>query len=135
MHTFITKSKDNYFLNIEGQEPIKCEVKQPKGWDMTVFLPENPTGRKLFNLNKLEAALQKNDKVELDVRTPVNRTNTQSTRTRTPIEDYLEGDEKEMFIKLRDKALANREKAMNDPKAKLMAKIAKYQAELEALGE
>ena len=40
-----------------------------------------------------------------------------------------------MFIKLRDKALANREKAMNDPKAKLMAKIAKYQAELEALGE
>lgn len=53
----------------------------------------------------------------------------------SPIEDYLEGEEKEMFIKLRDKALANREKAMNDPKAKLMAKIAKYQAELEALGE
>lgn len=135
MRTFITKSEDNYFLNIEGQEPIKCEVKQPKGWDMTVFLPENPTGRKLFNLNKLEAALQKNNEVELNVRTPVNRTNTQSTRTRTPIEDYLEDDEKEMFIKLRDKALTNREKAMNDPKAKLMAKIAKYQAELEALGE
>lgn len=135
MRTFITKLEDNYFLNIEGQEPIKCEVKQPKGWDMTVFLPENPTGRKLFSLNKLEAALQKNDEVELNVKTPVNRTNTQSTRTRTPIEDYLEGDEKEMFIKLRDKALANREKAMNDPKAKLMAKIAKYQAELEALGE
>lgn len=135
MRTFITKLEDNYFLNIEGQEPIKCEVKQPKGWDMTVFLPENPTGRQLFNLNKLEAALQKNDEVELNVKTPVNRTNTQSTRTRTPIEDYLEGDEKEMFIKLRDKALANREKAMNDPKAKLMAKIAKYQAELEALGE
>lgn len=135
MRTFITKSEDNYFLNIEGQEPIKCEVKQPKGWDMTVFLPENPTGRKLFNLNKLEAALQKNNEVELNVRTPINRTNTQSTRTRTPIEDYLEGDEKEMFIKLRDKALANREKAMNDPKAKLMAKIVKYQAELEALGE
>lgn len=135
MRTFITKLEDNYFLNIEGQAPIKCEVKQPKGWDMTVFLPENPTGRKLFNLNKLEAALQKNDEVELNVKTPVNRTNTQSTRTRTPIEDYLEGEEKEMFIKLRDKALANREKAMNDPKAKLMAKIAKYQAELEALGE
>lgn len=135
MRTFITKLEDNYFLNVEGQEPIKCEVKQPKGWDMTVFLPENPTGRRLFNLNKLEAALQKNDEVELNVKTPVNRTNTQSTRTRTPIEDYLEGDEKEMFIKLRDKALANREKAMNDPKAKLMAKIAKYQAELEALGE
>lgn len=135
MRTFITKLEDNYFLNIEGQEPIKCEVKQPKGWDMTVFLPENPTGRKLLNLNKLEAALQKNDEVELNVKTPVNRTNTQSTRTRTPIEDYLEGDEKEMFIELRDKALANREKAMNDPKAKLMAKIAKYQAELEALGE
>lgn len=135
MRTFITKSEGNYFLNIEGQEPIKCEVKQPKGWDMTVFLPENPTDRKLFNLNKLEAMLQKNDEVELNVKTPVNRTNTQSTRTRTPIEDYLEGDEKEMFIKLRDKALANREKAMNDPKAKLMAKIAKYQAELEALGE
>lgn len=135
MRTFITKSEDNYFLNIEGQDPIKCEVKQPKGWDTTVFLPENPTGRRLFNLNKLEAALQKNDEVELNVKTPVNRTNTQSTRTRTPIEDYLEGDEKEMFIKLRDKALANREKAMNDPKAKLMAKIAKYQAELEALGE
>lgn len=135
MRTFITKLEDNYFLNIEGQEPIKCEVKQPKGWDMTVFLPENPTGRTLFNLNKLEAALQKNDEVELNVKTSVNRTNTQSTRTRTPIEDYLEGDEKEMFIKLRDKALANREKAMNDPKAKLMAKIAKYQAELEALGE
>lgn len=135
MRTFITKFEDNYFLNIDGQEPIKCEVKQPKGWDMTVFLPENPTGRKLFNLNKLEAALQKNNEVELNVKTPINRTNTQSTRTRTPIEDYLEGDEKEMFIKLRDKALANREKAMNDPKAKLMAKIAKYQAELEALGE
>lgn len=135
MRTFITKLEDNYFLNIEGQEPIKCEVKQPKGWDMTVFLPENPAGRKLFNLNKLEAALQKNDEVELNVKTPVNRTNTQSTRTRTPIEDYLEGEEKEMFIKLRDKALANRKKAMNDPKAKLMTKIAKYQAELEALGE
>lgn len=135
MRTFITKFEDNYFLNIAGQEPIKCEVKQPKGWDMTVFLPENPTGRKLFNLNKLEAALQKNNEVELNVKTPVNRTNTQSTRTRTPIEDYLEGDEKEMFIKLRDKALANREKAMHDPKAKLMAKIAKYQAELEALDE
>lgn len=132
MRTFITKTEDKYFLNIEGQEPIECVVKQPKGWDPTLFLPENPTGRKLFNLNKLEAALQKSDEVELAVKTPISHTGT-STRSKTPIEDYLEGEEREMFINLRDKALKNREKALNDPMAKLKAKLAKIQAEYDAL--
>ena len=38
-----------------------------------------------------------------------------------------------MFINLRDKALKNREKALNDPVAKLKAKLAKIQAEYDAL--
>lgn len=138
MKVFVNKSNGDYYLNVEGQEPQKCEVKQPKGWDATVFLPDNPTNRKLINKARLDANLEKSPEYELSVKTPVTITRGPRTPKKPDIE-YLSDEDKVVYQELLDKIKAAKEKEKEEakkpklPKEILMAKIAKYQAQLEAL--
>lgn len=65
----IKKVDDQYIMDVDGTETV-LEVKQPKGWDKTLFLPENPTGRKLINLTACDKRLEANGgSFELTVKT------------------------------------------------------------------
>lgn len=55
----IKKVDDMYIMDVDGEEQL-CEVKQPKGWSETLFLPENPTGRKLINKAAADKRLEAN---------------------------------------------------------------------------
>lgn len=84
-------------------------------------LPDNPVGRTWVVVSKLKDV----DEIEVLPRTP--RTVTHSAPTpRTPLEDFLEGDEREMYIKLRDKAIAAAQAQAEADRAK-----AKADAEVE----
>lgn len=138
MKVFVNKINGDYYLNVEGQDPQKCEVKQPKGWDKTIFLPENPTNRKLINKARLDANLEKSPEYELSVKVPVTITRGPKTPKKPDIE-YLSDEDKVVYQELLDKIKAAKEKEKEEakkpksPKEILMAKIAKYQAQLEAL--
>lgn len=141
MKVFVNKVDGTYYLNVEGQDPQKCEVKQPKGWDATVFLPENPTNRKLINKARLDANLEKSPEYELSVKTPVTITRGPRTPKKPDIE-YLDNDkDKKMYQELMDKIAKAKEKEKEDakkpksPREILEAKIAKYTAQLEALNK
>lgn len=65
----IKKVDDQYIMDVDGTETV-LEVKQPRGWDKTLFLPENPTGRKLINLAACDKRLEANGgSFELTVKT------------------------------------------------------------------
>jgi hypothetical protein len=65
----IKKVDDQYIMDVDGTETV-LEVKQPKGWDETLFLPENPTGRKLINRAACDKRLEANGgSFELTVKT------------------------------------------------------------------
>lgn len=139
MRIYITKQEGNYYFNREGQEPIRCEVKQPKGWDETVFLPENETNRKLINKAKLDKALEKADEFELTVKAPVTIGQRSSVPKKPDIE-YLDDNDKILYQELMDKIAKARadEKAKakakaKDPKEILRQKIARYEAQLKAM--
>lgn len=55
----IKKVDDMYIMDVDGIETV-LEVKQPKGWDPTIMLPENPTGRKLINQAACDKRLEAN---------------------------------------------------------------------------
>lgn len=135
MRIYITKKDGEYYFNREGQEPVKCEVKQPKGWNETVFLPENETNRKLINKAKLDKALDTNPEVELTVKQPVVHGPRTSGPKKADIE-YLDDNDKvlyqELMKKIADAKQAERNKA-KDPKAILRARIAKLTQQLEEL--
>lgn len=100
-------------------------------------LPDNPAGRKWVFVSKLK------DVDEIEVLPKAKATGTPAVHTpRTPLEDFLEGDEREMYIQLRDKAIAaaqakaEADKAKKKADAEIERKRAAYEkakAEYEAL--
>lgn len=88
-------------------------------------LPDNETGRKWVFISKLKDV----DEVEILPRAKAEVSAT--IKSSTPLEDYLEGDEREMYIKLRDKSIAAATKAKEDAKAKAKAD-AELKRKLEA---
>ena len=56
----ITRTDDKYFMTVDQNEPVELEVKQPKGWEPTIMLPENPTNRKLINKAVADKKLDEN---------------------------------------------------------------------------
>lgn len=111
-------------IDAEGRETIVALNK--KTTDNYLHLPENPFNRKLIGIAFLE---KQGDQWEVTPREAKTKTTTNATtKPKTlALEEYLEGDDKELFLALKAKALANMEKA------KLLAEIAKLQAELEEL--
>lgn len=137
----ITKVDGTYYMSIDGAEVIALEVKQPNGWDPTIFLPENPTGRKLINCKVADAKLEKGQFILTDkaVRTPgIVGARSASVPNRALVEHLKSIDFDEVTgktgIELHEEYMAIIEAAkvsMAADKAKPMTELEKAKAKLE----
>lgn len=103
--TLVYKDGDNYYVAIDGNEPIKCEVKQPKGWDETIFLPTNPANRKYINKAALDKKLETNAQYELEFKESKTLGPRGTTKTnKKPAIEYLNEEDRATLNALMDKA-------------------------------
>lgn len=137
----IKKVDDQYIMDVDGTETV-LEVKQPKGWDPTIMLPENPTGRKLINQAAADKRLEANGgSFELTVRTAHATGPRGKTIPNAKLVEYLKtldnGQELyDEYMGIIDEAYKAMEAAKAKPlteKEKLMAKIEKAKKALAAL--
>lgn len=143
----ITKSNDEYFIVVDDQEPVQLEVKQPKGWDETLFLPENPTHRKLINKAAADKRLEANGgSFELTVkaeRAAGTGNGGGSTIPNKALVEYLKTLENgqelyDEYIAIIERAKAARDEAKKKPlteKEKLLARIERAKKALAELEE
>lgn len=136
----ITRTDDKYFMTVDKNKPVELEVKQPKGWEPTIMLPDNPTNRKLINKAVADKKLDENpDGFELTVK--VARVPGQTTSLAVPnkkLIEYLSDAEKNEYMAIIERARQAYEAAKAKPmteKEKLEAKIAKLQAQIAAMDE
>lgn len=109
----------------DGQEVVR-ELNK-KTTDNYLHLPENEFNRRLIGMNFLE---KQGDEWEVTYRDVAPRTpSMNASAPRKGLEEYLEGDEKELYLALVKKAIENRDRLKNDPIAKAKAK---YEAALKA---
>lgn len=136
----ITRTDDKYFMTVDQNEPVELEVKQPKGWEPTIMLPENPTNRKLINKAVADKKLDENpDGFELTVKAACVPCQTTSLAVpNKKLIEYLSDAEKEEYMAIIERARqayeASKAKPMTE-KEKLEAKIAKLQAQIAAMDE
>ncbi|MFQ9838191.1 MAG: hypothetical protein ACLRWT_12725 [Agathobacter rectalis] len=136
----ITRTDDKYFMTVDQNKPVELEVKQPKGWEPTLMLPENPTNRKLINKAVADKKLDENpDGFELTVKAAYvpGQTTSLAVPNKKLIE-YLSDAEKEEYMAIIERARQAYEAAKVKPmteKEKLEAKIAKLQAQIAAMDE
>lgn len=98
----------------------------------TLKLPENPSNRKYFNLAKVEAA---DGIVELTYKESITLgTRSTEPKEKKPLEDYLNDEDKALYLALVEKAKKNRAEANKKvpmtEKEKLQAKVARLQAQI-----
>lgn len=106
-----------------------------KTTDNCLYLPENcknDTNRALISIKMLDkTTTDRYEIVPKEYKTPRILGN-----NKKPLEDYLNDEDKELYLALVEKAKNAREEAAKKPmteEEKLKAKIAKYQAQYEAL--
>ena len=137
----IKKVDGQYIMDVDGTETV-LEVKQPKGWDPTIMLPENPTGRKLINQAAADKRLEANGgSFELTVRTAHATGPRGKTIPNAKLVEYLKtldnGQELyDEYMGIIDEAYKAMEAAKSKPlteKEKLLAKIEKAKKALAAL--
>ena len=122
----IYKTNDTFYM--EDNDTI---VELSPNKDYFLKLPENSVNRVWVSCKKVDKAPNQTIDYGDIVKTP--RTLTTSKR---PLEDYLNDEDKAMYLALIEKAKKAREEATKKPmteEEKLKAKIAKYQAQYEAL--
>lgn len=127
-------------MTVGQNKPVELEVKQPKGWEPTLMLPENPTNRKLINKAVADKKLDKNpDGFELTVKAAcVHGQTTSLVVPNKKLIEYLSDAEKEEYMAIIERARQAYEAAKAKPmteKEKLEAKIAKLQAQIAAMDE
>lgn len=113
-------------ISEDGTEVVKALNK--KTTDDYLHLPENPFNRRLIGLNFLA---KQGDEWVVTYRDAAPRTTSGATSS-TPhkgLEEYLEGEDRELYLALVEKAKKNRDAVKNDPIAKAKAK---YEAALKA---
>lgn len=108
---------------VDGNETVIALNK--KTTDDYLHLPENPFNRRLIGLNFLA---KQGDEWEVTYRDAAPRTPSATTTPKKGLEEYLEGEDRETYLKLVEKAKANRDAQKAKPKTK-----AELMAELEAL--
>lgn len=107
---------------ITETKPINRMQQESTGaW--TLILPENPLGRRYISLKKAQGS----DIVELTE--PIVKASSGESTPRKPLETYLEGEERELYVKLRDKAIAKMNKDTALEKAKALFERAKAEYE------
>lgn len=137
MRTLVRKNEmavagyEMVIVHDNGTEEVK-EVKV--AWDnKSLELPENPANRKWLFFSKIG----NKEVIELEYRPTRVLGPRGETSTKKPLEEYLEGEDKEMYLKLVEKARKAREEA-NKPKpmTELEKKLRAYEkakAQYEAL--
>lgn len=90
----------------------------------TLVLPENPSNRKYFNSKKVEAA---NGEIELTYKATRVLGERGTSAPRKPLEDYLEGEEREQYLALKAKA----EKARDEQRHHKLTALEKAQREVD----
>lgn len=105
--------------------PIEQKLPTKKGDDYSLVLPENPSNRRYFTIGKIEAA---GGEIELTYKESNPSGPRGESGPRKGLEEYLEGDDRETYLRLVEKAKANRDAQKQKPKTK-----AELEAELEAL--
>ena len=133
----IKKVDDQYIMDVDGTDSV-LEVKQPKGWDETIVLPENPTNRKLINKAVADKKLEEHPEgFELTVKAA--RAPGQTTSLAIPSKkllEYLPDDLKEEAMAIIERARQAYEAQKSRPlteQEKLMAKIARMQKQIEEM--
>lgn len=122
----IYKTNDTFYM-----EDNNTIVELSPNKDYFLKLPENSVNRVWVSCKKVDKAPNQTIDYGDIVKTP--RTLTTSKR---PLEDYLNDEDKAMYLALIEKAKKAREEATKKPmteEEKLKAKIAKYQAQYDAL--
>lgn len=114
--------KDDEGLIVETK-PIDTLVDDGK----TLKLPENPSNRKYFNLAKVEAA---DGIVELTYKETIKLGNREPSESKKPLEDYLNDEDKALYLALVEKAKAAKAEAH---KKVPMTPIEKKKAQIERL--
>ena len=122
----IYKTNDTFYM-----EDNNTIVELSPNKDYFLKLPENSVNRVWVSCKKVDKAPNQTIDYGDIVKTP--RTLTTSKR---PLEDYLNDEDKATYLALIEKAKKAREEATKKPmteEEKLKAKIAKYQAQYDAL--
>lgn len=97
-----------------------------KTTDNYLYLPENEFNRRLIGMNFLE---KQGDEWEVTMRNSTPKISNNQTTIKKGLEEYLDDDDKALYLALVEKAIQNRDKMKNDPVAKAKAK---YEAALKA---
>lgn len=140
MATFVRNSNSSntgyelVTVDEKGKEVVVAIDKTYPGEPFTLVLPENESNRKYFNSKKVDAA---GGKIELTYKESKSFGPRSESTPRKGLEEYLEGDDKETYLALVEKAKAAREAAnkkapMTEYEKKLRA-VERAQAALEAL--
>ena len=129
---FVTKdesSKTKFALAIAQDDGTITETKpinkmqQESTGAWTLILPENPLGRRYVSLKKAQSA----DVIELVE--PTAKVSSGESTPRKPLETYLEGEERELYLKLKAKAIAKMNENTALEKAKALYERAKAEYE------
>lgn len=122
----ITRKNGNLYLIDGATETIITKKIDSHGKDYWV-LPKNSANRQYFQVEKLEKFLNENNGiVELTETIKHQRTEgSQSSTQKKPLEDYLEGEERETYLRLRKKAIAKMNEDTMIEKARLAYEKAK----------
>lgn len=127
-----TLSATGYELVFDGK--VVLIDKTYPGEATTLVLPENPSNRKYFSSKKVDAA---GGEMELEYKESRTLGPRSESTPRKALEDYLEGEDKELYLELVEKAKKAREeahkKAPLTEEEKLLRVIARETAKLEAL--
>lgn len=118
MKTYIQVKDGTYTLVDNGTE-TKLEVIQPKGWDPTLELPENSTGRKLVNVPNLLKKLDSEGRFELKAKTPRTPSD-KPAAPKAPTKkwyEWLNADDQAILHELEARAEANKQAAIEAEKA------------------
>lgn len=141
----ITRTDDQYFMQVDDNEPVALEVKQPNGWEPTIFLPENPTGRKLVNKKVADKRLEANPEGFELTDKPVRNSSGEHAPSvpNKRLVEYLKTLENgqelyDEYMAIIERAKAARDAAKKQPKSELekaKEKLAKAMAKVKELEE
>lgn len=119
-------------INDDGTQTVQPIEKTYPNEPYTLVLPTNASNRKYFNSKKVENA---GGTIELEYKESKHIGTKAEPTTRKGLEEYLEGDDKILYLKLVEKAKANREKAKGPMTAyeKALRQVEKWQKKVEEL--
>lgn len=136
MKTIIRKGNSNtgyelVTIDDQNNEVVKPIEKTYPNEPYTLILPANEVNRKYFNSKKVDNA---GGEIELTYKeTRLLGPRTEST-PRKGLEEYLEGEEKELYLKLVEKAKKNRD-SINKPLTELEKAKRAYERALKKVQE